>query len=320
MSKIDFNKNLNFLYCFDNNYYKQSYTAIFSLLENVDKKINIHIIHNKVLTLGDLPNRISGHKNLNYFQNYIFKDYNYFFPNLNEAHLTEATYYRLFLENYLSNEINSIIYLDGDTVCINNPIKTLENQIDELTNSQYIISAKTEYKFSDNPNHESFARLDIDDKYFNAGVMIIDFKKWVLQNYTDQLIFHMKKIEKNILNWDQDVMNSIINGSYIELDSSLNINANKNEYKQSDFSRLMILHYIGSKKPWLTSGILQFPLSSNYYQKYFLNIFGNFHIEHKWKRASLIQYLVSVFNFKLFKLDKPLIYTKELLKSIFLVN
>ena len=36
---------LNFLYCFDNGYNIQAQCSIYSLLENVDEKINIFIIH-----------------------------------------------------------------------------------------------------------------------------------------------------------------------------------------------------------------------------------------------------------------------------------
>ena len=35
----------NFLYCFDNNYNIPAFCAIYSLLENVDQKININIMH-----------------------------------------------------------------------------------------------------------------------------------------------------------------------------------------------------------------------------------------------------------------------------------
>ena len=35
---------LHFLYCFDTNYTKQAFTSIFSILENVDKPVSIHII------------------------------------------------------------------------------------------------------------------------------------------------------------------------------------------------------------------------------------------------------------------------------------
>ena len=40
------NKTLNFLYCFDYNYNSQAYSSMISLLDLVNEKIHIHILHN----------------------------------------------------------------------------------------------------------------------------------------------------------------------------------------------------------------------------------------------------------------------------------
>ena len=37
--------NLNFLYCFDENYNFQALTSMISLLDSVDEEINIYVIH-----------------------------------------------------------------------------------------------------------------------------------------------------------------------------------------------------------------------------------------------------------------------------------
>ncbi len=318
LTKTKSDEYLNFLFCFDDNYYFQSFTAIYSLLKNVSKKINILIIHNKPLSIEQLPLNISLHNNLASFQSYTFNDYDYNFPNLKNAHLSEATYYRLFIENYLDRNIDQLIYLDGDTVCISDPINSIESQLEDLKKSDNILAARTEYTIEEYPDSESFVRLNMDSSYFNAGVLLIDYKKWRANSFSKSLVEHMQKIEDNVVTWDQDVMNSLLNGNYLELNGSLNFNANSfNKITQSNESA-SILHYIGSKKPWLTSGALSYPISSNYYHRYYSEIAPNsYHITHKWRRASLFQYLGSIVNLKLFKIDNPLIFTKELLKSFF---
>ena len=55
---------LNFLYCFDSNYHNQAFTSIHSLLENVSKKINIFVIHNREFSVTELPDSIANHNNL----------------------------------------------------------------------------------------------------------------------------------------------------------------------------------------------------------------------------------------------------------------
>ena len=56
---------LNFLFCFDNNYNKQAFTSIYSLLSNTDSKLNFHIIHKSQNTDDFIPYKIKKHKNLN---------------------------------------------------------------------------------------------------------------------------------------------------------------------------------------------------------------------------------------------------------------
>ena len=54
----------NFLYCFDKNYIKQGSVSIYSLLENIDQKVNIHVISDLNQKSINLPKKISNHRNL----------------------------------------------------------------------------------------------------------------------------------------------------------------------------------------------------------------------------------------------------------------
>ena len=67
--------------------------------------------------------------------------------------------------------------MDGDTVCISDPINSIESQLEDLKKSDNILAARTEYTIEEYPDSESFVRLNIDSSYFNAGVLLIDYKK-----------------------------------------------------------------------------------------------------------------------------------------------
>ena len=62
------------------------------------------------------------------------------------AHVSEATYYRLFIEDYLPSEIDNFLYLDADIICCNDPIPILDEIIFKLKKSNKIISAVSEIK------------------------------------------------------------------------------------------------------------------------------------------------------------------------------
>jgi len=59
-----------------------------------------------------------------------------------------------------------------------------------------------------------------------------------------------------------------------------------------------------------------FQKDSNYYHQNFKLITGrNFHIEHKWKFKSLIDFLLAMVSLKILRLNKPLVFIYEFAKS-----
>ena len=54
------------------------------------------------------------------------------YPNLKNKHVSEATYYRIFISEYLPKNLEEIIYLDSDVFCINNSNQMIDNIFNEL--------------------------------------------------------------------------------------------------------------------------------------------------------------------------------------------
>ena len=85
----------------------------------------IHVIHNNSKIQENLPTIISQHKQLDKIYFYkIDKNYN-FYPNIENSHVSEATYFRLFMSELLPAKIENLVYLDADTICISNPMSNL---------------------------------------------------------------------------------------------------------------------------------------------------------------------------------------------------
>lgn len=300
-------RRLNFLYCFDDNYDIQAFSSIISLLDSVDEVIDLHVLHNDNSFDKRVPLKIRNHQNLGNIEHYQFNDYDYFFPNIKEVHISVATYFRLFIANYLPKEIQCIIYLDPDVICVNNPIEALREEVDKLIDSEKIISARTEHV-----NGEK--RIGVDKFYFNAGVMVIDMIKWRESSLQEKLLFNLDKHKNNIIQWDQDVLNSFFNGDYVELNDKFNHKADS-EVGGFKSEKTIFIHFMGSHKPWLTSGI--FMKDSYYYHKNYQKIEKNqYHILHKWKKRSLVDFLWAVASFKILRIEKPIVFIKELLISL----
>lgn len=314
---------INFLYCFDENYNKQAFTSMISLLENVSERININIIHKSKPSDVEVPIKITQHISLEKLNLYQFKNLNYDFPKIQNTHVSEATYYRLFLDYYFDNSIDFLVYLDADTIILSDPIKKIKYHKNKLINSKKIFGARTEIYKSTIKNYESyyfndpalpFMRLGIDEKYFNAGVLLINYQLWRDCTVGKKLINKMLELSDKIVAWDQDILNSFTNGEYIEIENNLNLFDSELLTKNIN-SETIIIHYLGSKKPWKTSGAFKF--ASKYYHRNYRTIYkANFHILHTWKLKSITDLVINIFNLKIFRLDKPFIYIVEFIKSI----
>ena len=272
---------MNFLYCFDENYNIQGYISIHSLLEHIDSKVDLHIIHKNPKSFNRFVVSLKKHKNLSNLKVYKFNK-SIYFPKLNDAHVSEATYYRIFISDYLDKNIEDLIYLDADTLIVNNLKSELSIISQELKSSEKIIAAKTEQSLS-----EHSKQLIGIENYFNAGVMFIDYKKWLQNNVMDGLLLKMKEIEDEIVFWDQDVLNAYFKGKYLEIQELFNYKIDVDDPKQEKVKirNLKILHYVGKSKPWTVRGASK--ENSSYYQsKYNELFFLPYHINNNWKRQA----------------------------------
>jgi len=309
---------INYLFCLDENYNTQFLTTLFSLNKNSTKKFNVYVIHENPT---DLKNEYSLYsKKFDLVNNIEFsqiKDINMNFPNLKNNHISKATYFRFFIEDYLSNDIKNLIYLDCDIICIQNPEQILNSYINKLNNSDLVIASSVEY-LKNNETIELFDRLKLkSDSYFNAGVMVINYDKWRHENLKNKLLDLMNKIANDINFWDQDVLNKYFDGQYLEMTHFLNFNLNNEQsYIENKVNRnVVFVHYSGSSKPWTVEGVNIF--SHNYFQYYYHKYSENFYfLTTKYRLGSLKNFFKIIFSFKIFNISYPFKFIKKCLSLI----
>lgn len=320
---------LNFIYCYDTNFNTQATCSIISLLDNINESINIHILHNDLSTIKKFPQAIEKHINLSKMYKYEFKHTEIKFPNLESSHVSQATYYRLFINQYIKEQYKFIVYIDADIICISDPIASIRNKITEIEKNNMLLAAKTEIektltekelevylKMDFFKKYWPFDRLPINNKYFNAGFMIIHLELWNKKNLFEKVLKTMFELNDKIVAWDQDVLNVAINDNYLELESKFNL-LSKHYLNEND--EIHFLHYYGSKKPWTTDGI--FDKNSEFYHENYRKLYNKkYHIKHNWKKHSLKQLIVNILNLKIFSLKFPINFIKELLVSLIIKN
>lgn len=311
----------NYLYCFDENYNFQAFSSIISILDKVSKKINIYVIHKNENNNDFFPRIIKDHVNLNKLVVYKFNKDIVNFPNLYDAHVSEATYYRLFCTEYLPENLETVLYIDADIICVSDPTKYIESNSLNLVKNDYVISAKTEVLRTSNTEAD-FDRLNMkSSKYFNAGVMNINLTHW--KNLDINLNQMFEEFQEKLNFWDQDLLNNIFDGDYLELDKRLNhvLDFAYLEYvkdKQNineTISDNLFIHFAGSHKPWSVNGIMC--NLSEIYQKEFRKVSTNyFHITHKIRSYSLLVFYRNLINLKFFRIKKKNMFLIDLIKSL----
>ena len=211
---------LNFLYAFDKNYSTQGFTSIYSLLEKVDEKINISLLLDSSSFNQEIPVKIKNHKNLNLLRKNLIDSDEHFY-NLEDSHVSKATFYRLFINEKIKISSEYLIYLDCDVICLENPCEILNNKITQMKLNKYPFAMVDElYRHQ---YDEPFTRLSMkSNKYFNAGFMIIDIKYWESEELSYKSIHKINFLKSKAKFWDQDILNSLIDGNYLSLESGLN--------------------------------------------------------------------------------------------------
>ena len=102
----------------------------------------------------------------------------------------------------------------------------------------FYISVSTEI-IKENKDHDLFVNLELEqDNYFNAGVMLIDYQRWLSFTKVNEFISLVEKYKNNIIFWDQDILNKKFDGKYSEFI----------KYNSSGYSGIYILYPSASIK------------------------------------------------------------------------
>lgn len=184
-----------------------------------------------------------------------------------------ATYFRLIAFEYLSTNINSILYLDADVIC-----KGSLKELFQLNLADFFAAVVLDV---DNMQQSSAIRLnlaDLNGKYFNAGVIYVNLQKWIENDFSKKS-FELVRGKTNfgkLKYLDQDALNILFQTQNIYLSRDYNcIYTLKNELFYHDFSKYKntitdstsLIHYTGVTKPWHTWGV-NYPASQFFYNSY----------------------------------------------------
>ncbi len=188
-------------------------------------------------------------------QNDVLSDALKHLPRSGTPRWTEIVYARLFIHRILPAEVKRLVYLDCD-VFVRRPVEELfdldlEDRVFGAVEAVYHIEAQVERGFT--PKLELF---DPADRYFNSGVLVIDMEKWAAIDIVAEFLALLGPRAKDqhfldSLMLDQDVLNLVFRGRWLELDYRWNF---QNPLPEHERLLPYIVHYCGYRKPWFILG------------------------------------------------------------------
>lgn len=211
-----------------------------------------------------------------------------------------ATYYRLYMAEILPPTIDKVIYLDGDII-VRGPLDSLW----KCDISNYYIGGVPD-EFNNRTDHYNRLKYPQSQGYFNAGVILVNLKKWRETNIINDFLLFIKNYPERLFAHDQDVLNYIFRESKITLEIKYNMQ-NAYFYKKEynclswEFEEQLLegqrnpvlVHFTYIPKPWYKNCYHPYKNEFLYYKKLSL-----------WKEYPTNK----IFNYRK--------YIKELLKQL----
>ncbi len=240
---------INLLLSFDDAYLGHALDLIHSIILYNDVKLNIFVLYKEL----SLESREIFEKEIDYNigeVHFIEMDVDDIKLPMYIDHISITTYYRLFAPYILDKDIHRILYLDTDIICNKEGISDLYNMDFE---GNIIIGVENmigKYSTYYNRFFNLNIGLDQNNKYINAGVLLIDldaYRKFITKN---AIVKFITENYKRITMQDQDVINKLFVGKIKIVDNTYNYSINAVDDERVDTDKVFI-HYSASAKPWL---------------------------------------------------------------------
>ncbi|MBQ8026513.1 MAG: glycosyltransferase family 8 protein [Clostridia bacterium] len=164
--------------------------------------------------------------------------------------ITKETYYRLLAIDFLPQEVDKVLYIDPDTLIIND-ITDFYNT--DMSNS--LITATSHVHGSLRSINLLRLGMPKSAEYINAGVMLMNLALMRKEITTSAIFEFIRRHSKTLFLGDQDVVNALYCKKTIVLDSVL-FNCDEKTCRQNSLTvqqvraKTSIIHYNGKYKPW----------------------------------------------------------------------
>ncbi|NLS07922.1 glycosyltransferase family 8 protein [Rhizobium sp. P32RR-XVIII] len=161
--------------------------------------------------------------------------------------VSKMTFSRIVLPRFLPATCSRVLYLDGDILVLNG--------LEDLWNidlGDAVIGAVPDYCLdsvaSNGRSPKSSLRVE---RYFNAGVLLIDLAKWRNERISERALEYLDRFPTAEYS-DQDALNAVCDGKWKVLEHTWNFQFDPSQMIASTAleQKLAIVHFVTYVKPW----------------------------------------------------------------------
>ncbi|WP_291291705.1 glycosyltransferase family 8 protein [Enterococcus sp.] len=170
----------------------------------------------------------------------------------------ESIYYRLLAQNYLPKDLDKVLYLDADILCINDL-----QPLYDLMLEDYLYAAASHSKLTEVTTVINKVRLKNyeSEGYFNSGVLLMNLAQLRQEVKEKEIAAFIQKNQLNLFLPDQDILNGLYGDRILAIPDQLyNYDVRKNRtYETISLGQwdldwvinyTVLLHFCGKDKPW----------------------------------------------------------------------
>lgn len=239
------NSKLNILLSFDNNYIDNSIVLLKSIEKyNPQNNINVYVFYDNLSSINRVKCIIATcFTNIKIKFIKVPKKIQLIFKMSKDSVMPRITYYRLLASKLLPKNIDKVLYLDCDTLVVNNLNTLYKTDIEN-----YAVAAVE--GFCPDSRREKL-NISSSKKYFNTGVLLINLNYWRKYNVWKKYCEIISEFNEKLERWAQDVINISFEKEIYPLDFSYN--TQQGLLKDNEcLEKINIIHFTGSgiAKPW----------------------------------------------------------------------
>jgi lipopolysaccharide biosynthesis glycosyltransferase len=165
-----------------------------------------------------------------------------------------STYFKLAVPSLLPSSVTRVIWLDCDLLVLTDlgelwdsdlrgsPVGAVQDEVVPLVSSRCGVA------------HHAELGIDASSKYFNAGVMHIDVGAWRGGGIHEKAIEYLTRYRASVVFWDQEGLNAVLAGKWLEIGADWNANASVPRGKRRSNGSPKVVHFAGGLKPWRHKG------------------------------------------------------------------